>query len=160
MRRHMSKHLSKFIKTMSCLTNWNVTSHQTFNLSQPNIQSCCFVCWGRGAFFLFFLLILVSMFYLNQLFQNLQTPKFRLFFTVTTIKSELEGNIKSRSFIPLDILEFRQQRNKWWSSTLLNAFNRDFHKAANFNFWEVSLSDIFPSVEKSFYRFFWYWSLV
>ena len=76
------------------------------------------------------------------------------------MKSELEGSIKSRSFFPLDILEFRQQRNKWWSSTLLNAFNRDFHKAANFNFWDVSLSDIFPSVEKSFYWFFWYWSLV
>ena len=76
------------------------------------------------------------------------------------MKSELEGSIKSKSFLPLDILEFWQQRNKWWSSTLLNAFNRDFHKAANFNFWEVSLSDIFPSVEKSFYQFFWYWSLV
>ena len=160
MCRHMSKHLPKFIKTMSCLTNSYVTLYQTFNLSQPNIQSCCFVCWGRGAFFLFFLLILVSMFYLNQLFKNLQTPKFRLFFTVTTMKSELEGSIKSGSFLPLDILEFRQQRNKWWSSTLLNAFNRDFHKAANFNFWEVSLSDIFPSAENSFYRFFWYWSLV
>ena len=46
------------------------------------------------------------MFYLNQLFRIWQTPKFRLFFTATTMKSELEGNIKSRSLFPLDILEF------------------------------------------------------
>ena len=47
----------------------------------------------------------------------------------------MEGSIKSRrSFFSLDILEFQQQRNEWWSSTSLNAFNRDFHKAANFNF--------------------------
>ena len=49
MCRHMSKLLSKFIKTRSCLTNWNVTSYQTFKLSWPSSlkKTCCFLCWGR-----------------------------------------------------------------------------------------------------------------
>ena len=107
MHRHMSKHLSKFIKTLSCLTTWNVTSYQTFNLSWPNIQSCCFVCWGRGAFFLFFFCLSWFLCFISiNFFRIWQIPKFRLFFTVTTVKSELEGSIKSRSFFPLDILEF------------------------------------------------------
>ena len=50
------------------------------------------------------------------------------------MKSELEGSIKSRLFFPLDIFEFQQQRNKWWPSILLNAFNRDFSQGCQLQF--------------------------
>ena len=52
------------------------------------------------------------------------------------------------------ILKFQQQWDEWWSSTLLNAFKRNFHQASDLIFREFSVSGINPSAEKSFNLFF------
>ena len=46
------------------------------------------------------------------------------------------------------ILKLQQQWDEWWSSTLLNAFRRNFHQASLF--WEFSVLGINSSAEKSF----------
>ena len=75
-------------------------------------------------------------------------------FMVKTMKSKLEGCIKSRRWFILLDTHISTTQNALWSNNLWNAFNRNLHGAADFIFWEHLLLGNSVSVEKSFHLYF------